>query len=333
LVVNLPFTYPARPLNGALISGFVAPLFDRAVYPESLIPWLKARNYRIDVDAAKGRSDRRSLIADLFEILSLHTEVMSALLESQPWDLFIGVITGTDRLQHFFFDAAYDTGHPYHKDFMQYYSRIDSFLGAFLQQLGPDTRLIVLSDHGFTRLKTQVYLNHWLRMMGYLSYGRPDPQGLEDISRNSTAFAMDPNRIYLNSRDRFPNGAISEAEKHGVRSRLKSELGQIRLRDLGIEDASGEDSPDDTLFVDILVKEDVYHGECLSMAPDLLLVPRPGYDLKATINVHTACRKDIFTGTHTHDDAFLVVDDASVQGRLSQPRITDVAGLVREIFT
>lgn len=332
LVVNLPFTYPARPLNGTLISGFVAPLFERAVYPESLIPWLKSRNYRIDVDAVKGRSDREALITDLFETLSLHTGVMSELTKSRPWDLFIGVITGTDRLHHFFFDAAYDAGHPYHSAFIQYYSRVDSFLGAFSQQLGADTRLIVLSDHGFTRLKTQVYLNHWLRMAGYLSYGRPDPQGLEDISPNSIAFAMDPNRIYLNSRDRFPDGAISEAEKHGVRSRLKSELEQIRLRDLGIEDTGGEDSPDDTLFVDIRIKEDVYHGECLPMAPDLLLVPRPGYDLKATINVHIACRKDIFTGTHTHDDAFLFVDDPSVQGRLSQPVITDVAALVMEIF-
>ena len=57
IVVNLPFTYPARPLRGTLISGFVAPIFERAVYPQSLIDWLRSRNYRTDVDAAKARHD------------------------------------------------------------------------------------------------------------------------------------------------------------------------------------------------------------------------------------------------------------------------------------
>ena len=32
VVVNLPFTYPARPLQGLLISGFVAPILERSVY-------------------------------------------------------------------------------------------------------------------------------------------------------------------------------------------------------------------------------------------------------------------------------------------------------------
>jgi len=42
IVVNLPFTYPARPLNGQLIAGFVSPIFERAIYPQSLIPWIRS---------------------------------------------------------------------------------------------------------------------------------------------------------------------------------------------------------------------------------------------------------------------------------------------------
>ena len=35
IVLNIPNTYPARPLNGLLVSGFVAVNLERAVYPPS----------------------------------------------------------------------------------------------------------------------------------------------------------------------------------------------------------------------------------------------------------------------------------------------------------
>ncbi len=131
LVVNLPFTYPARPLQGVLISGFVAPIFERAVYPDSLIPWLKAKNYRTDVDSVRGREEPASLIKELFDNINTLEDVMLSLMKAEPWDLFIGVITGTDRLHHFFFDARGDTSHRFHRDFIDYYRRLDSFSAVF----------------------------------------------------------------------------------------------------------------------------------------------------------------------------------------------------------
>ncbi|MFH0822600.1 MAG: alkaline phosphatase family protein, partial [Pseudomonadota bacterium] len=80
LIVNVPFTYPAVPTRGVMISGFVAPVFERAVYPQSLIPWLRAKNYRIDVDSVKGRSDRHGLIRELFETLAVTEDVMLELV-------------------------------------------------------------------------------------------------------------------------------------------------------------------------------------------------------------------------------------------------------------
>ena len=50
IVLNVPNTYPARAMNGLLVSGFVAINLERAVYPASLLPRLTAQSYRIDVD-------------------------------------------------------------------------------------------------------------------------------------------------------------------------------------------------------------------------------------------------------------------------------------------
>jgi predicted AlkP superfamily phosphohydrolase/phosphomutase len=253
-------------------------------------------------------------------------------METTPWDLFIGVITGTDRLHHFLFDAARDPNHPFFADFMEYYRRIDLFFGRFVERSGGRTRLIVLSDHGFTRLKTQVYLNHLLERMGRLSFTRSNPRSIEDVHPASEAFAMDPNRIYLNSRDRFRDGVLDARQKLESRSRLKQDLERVRLRDVGIDDPEGADRPDDFLFTEVRPKEAVYDGACLPMAPDLLLLPRRGYDLKATIGVRASSMRDIFTGAHTHDDAFLIVNDPYSAICPTHAKIEQVADLIRQVL-
>ncbi len=331
VVVNLPFTYPARPLEGVLVAGFVSPIFDRAIYPPSLIPWLKSKNYRIDVDSVRGRQDPGFLIEDLFDTLNLRGQVMMDLMESNPWDLFVGVITGTDRLHHFFFDAFSDHAHRFHKDFLDYYRRVDACIGTLVERLQGRARLIVLSDHGFTALKSQVYLNHILSNLGYLSYTRPDPRTVEDIHPRSRAFAMDPTRIYLHSRDRFRTGVLNSREKEELRQKLKYDMERIRLIDVGIQGDSDAD-PEEPLFAGVKFKEELYRGEAMESAPDLVIIPRRGYDLKAAVNVTAPVMKDIFTGMHTHDDAFLIVDDPSVAARMSDPEISEVAGLIFEVL-
>jgi predicted AlkP superfamily phosphohydrolase/phosphomutase len=330
VVVNLPFTFPARPLRGALIAGFVAPVFDRSIYPESLIPWLKSIGYRFDIDAARCRQDRRYLVQELFETLYLHGEVMLNLMDGMHWDLFIGVITGTDRLHHFLFDAYEDTGHPYHQDFLEFYRGIDSFFGRFLDRISGGTRLIILSDHGFTRLESQVYLNHILKTRGYLRFQRTNPSSLEDIDPSSLAFALEPGRIYLNSHERFKAGRLNLHQALEVREKLKNELHGLTPTDIGIHDSGAKDRKSDRLFAEVRTREELFQGACLEVAPDLLVIPEAGYDLKASLNPPGAAMRDLFTGTHTHDDALLIVDDPSIADRLPTPMITDVAQLVTE---
>jgi predicted AlkP superfamily phosphohydrolase/phosphomutase len=330
IVVNVPFTYPARPLNGTLISGFVAPLFDRGVYPASLIPWLKSIGYRFDVDAMRGRTDRRDLMGDLFRTLNVHVEAMLTLLETQPWDLFIGVVTGTDRLHHFFYDAAFDENHPFHRDFLAYYRRVDTLMGELFDRLGTGTRLFVVSDHGFTRLKTQVYVNNILHRLGYLRFTTSAPERIEHVSTDSEAFALDPGRIYLNSQSRFRTGVLGPAAEEEALSRLKRELEGLSVGDLGDPVPADLDSAETRLFDQVLTRAEAYGLDCLPAAPDLVLIPQEGYDLKAAFDARAPLMRDIFTGTHTHHDAFLLTDDPSIGAKLGDPKISDVAACIKE---
>jgi len=332
IVVNLPFTYPARPLNGLLISGFVAPIFERAVYPSTMIPWLRTRNYRTDVDAVRGRSDRKAFIEDLFQTLDIHASVILELMETRKWDLFIGVLTATDRLHHFFFDSCEDQDHPLHDMVVNLYAKIDGVIERFLSAAGLHSRTIFLSDHGFTRLRTQVYLNRILQSLGYLQYTTSRPKGLEDIHKGSRAFSMDPSRIYVHTRERFRSGVVEPRQVEAVRTLLRAELQNLTGSDIGIVAPGDGLSPSDKIFAKVMVKEEAYRGPLLYMAPDLIVIPNNGYDLKASVTATTSTQKDIFTGMHTHDDAFLIMSEPNMGARMAKAHITDVCPLMLEVL-
>jgi predicted AlkP superfamily phosphohydrolase/phosphomutase len=327
VVVNLPFTYPARPLNGVLIAGFVAPIFERAVHPTSLIPWLKSKGYKTDTDNVKARQNKSFLIEDLFSTLRALEEVVFA-LEREPWDIFIFVVTGTDRLNHFLFDALKDRTHPYNSESVSYYQKVDDFVSRFLARLDSKTRKVILSDHGFTDLKLQVNLNYLLRMKGYLRLDSLDARDISGVSPNSLAFAMDPTRIYINSKSRFRAGFLSSSQALETRVRLRNDLIQFRISDLGPM-ASGLDvGQNESLFTEVKLKDEIYQGPCLEFAPDIVVTPRPGYDVKASINASSLCQKDIFTGVHTQDDAFVIVGDRETNEDSSKFKVSDISGLI-----
>src|SRR3990172_9211617 len=51
VALNIPQTYPAAPMNGVMVSGFVAIDLKNATYPERVYNYLNGIGYRIDVNA------------------------------------------------------------------------------------------------------------------------------------------------------------------------------------------------------------------------------------------------------------------------------------------
>jgi predicted AlkP superfamily phosphohydrolase/phosphomutase len=112
-----------------MVSGFVAIDINKAVYPDTLIPRLDAIKYRIDIDTAKARHDHEYLFSELCSTLKGRKRAAELLWEEVDWDLFIIVFTGTDRLMHFLWAAYENSNHKHHQDFVDYFCRIDAFVG------------------------------------------------------------------------------------------------------------------------------------------------------------------------------------------------------------
>ena len=310
VVINVPSTYPAQALNGILISGFVAVDLNKATYPAELVPRLQAMDYRIDVDARKVKESHDALMEDVLETLKRRVAVLLDLFDNQQWDLFIGVITETDRLQHFFMDAIEDPTHKYHSAFREFYMKVDVFLGQVAERLR-DEAFLIMSDHGFTPIKQQVYLNRWLLDNGYFKL-KANGRSLEDMADDSQAFALDPGRIYINVKGRYPGGSVEPSDSRRILDEIKRGLSEIAV----------DQAP---IVKRIYERDELFAGPCLDTAPDLCVHPVYGYDLKGALNKERLMDREVFTGMHTQDDSTLFISAPSTALRPDKPHITDIA--------
>jgi predicted AlkP superfamily phosphohydrolase/phosphomutase len=294
IVINQPSTYPAKQIHGFLISGFVAIELSKAVYPLSMKAALEQMSYKIDIDTMRAREDHEYLWKDLSETLSGRIKMLD-LFWKENWDYFELVITGTDRLHHYLWDAYRDSNHPYHQNFMDYYSQIDKTIekihSSFLKLTGSDEGFFLLSDHGFTHIEQEVYLNAWLEDQGYLQFNSPSPKDLNEIKRNSLAFAMDPNRIYLNLTDKFPLGCVNDAQKEELKEEIAYKLKKLEHNGIPV-------------VREVFDTQEIYSGPNTPLGPDLIVVSEYGYDMKGSIKKKNTFGRTVLQGMHTWDDAF-----------------------------
>ncbi len=295
-VINLPNTYPARPIPGILISGFVALELDKAVQPKFLLPRLHQENYKLEADTSKGAKDPDFLLGELQACLRSRQKALELFWPDLAWNVFVLVLTELDRLGHFLFPALKDTAHPWHTpciELLQDWDRILCQILERFQHLAEPKRLLVLADHGFNQLRQEVDLNAWLTAQGYLQYYcRPQNEWDSSIiSAQSLAFALDPGRIYLHTRSGFSRGRLQEQDLPRIKQEIKKGLLQISFQGQNVLEA-------------VLDADKLYPGCQLEHMPDLVCVPKSGFELKAKFD-----RRCIFglygrQGVHDHRDAF-----------------------------
>jgi predicted AlkP superfamily phosphohydrolase/phosphomutase len=318
VVINQPSTYPARKINGILISGFVAIEMAKAVSPLALKDPLEKLGYQIDIDTFKAREDHEFLWEDLARTLEGRRKAFDSLWETD-WDFFEIVITGTDRLQHFLWSAYEDENHFYHTNFLDYYRQLDKFIeqvvDAFTTNTNGDDGLYLLSDHGFAEIEQEVYLNVWLEKEGYLSFETDSPKDLSEISATSRVFTMDPNRIYLNVKERFPKGSVDVTEKQDLKKELAEKL--IKLEYSGRR-----------VVREVFDTEEIYSGPQVASGPDLIVLSEYGFDMKGSVKKKEVFGRSNLQGMHTWDDAFFWAN----REKGEDLSISDLSSIIMENF-
>ncbi len=330
-VMNVPMTYPPQKVNGIMICGFLGSDITKGTYPSEIGTLLKAKGYRIDSDVELAKRDLDGFVKDLKEVLEKRIDVMWEYFEREKWDFFMTHIMETDRLHHFTWELM-ETRHPkYESVFQEFYQRIDRLIGDVIRKIPKDMELILLSDHGFTTLKKEVYLNRWLWKKRLLRFTKPVPENLKDIHPSSKAYSLYPGRIYINLKGREKTGSVNPGiEYEQTRRTLKESLLQFK-----------DPQTDQPVIKQVLNREEIYEEhnqydsvrgqkETNSITPDLIAVPYDGYDLKGQLWRKNLFEKTVFNGMHTYDDAFFLIRERDLpEKRLS---IADIAPIILNLM-
>ncbi|KAF0119286.1 MAG: hypothetical protein FD151_2037, partial [bacterium] len=211
-----------------------------------------------------------------------------------------------------------DNTHPYHNTFLRYFNTIDEVIGEIAWRICPEDSLIILSDHGFERMKNTTYINYYLRKTGFLKLKKTSDASYDDIDKETRAFALEPNRIYINTSAKYPRGSIKEKDREAV-------IGDL------IDVFNAMEVEGEKVINQVYRKEDIYKGPLLDRAPDLVLTSNTGFDLKARPQAETLTETTIFTGKHTRNDAFLVVKSPEACSVPEKPSVFDVFGILESL--
>tara|TARA_A100001037_G_scaffold305549_1_gene346145 strand:- start:4808 stop:6151 length:1344 start_codon:yes stop_codon:yes gene_type:complete len=296
-VMNVPVTYPPRGGVQRMVSGFLSTSVESAAKPQEVKEYLMSMGYRIDVDSRLGHEeDKTAFLQDALFTLEKRFEAFEYFIEKDDWDLFFGVFMTTDRVNHFLY-GDYKQGGEYFEEFLEFYRILDEYMGKLKEMLAEDVTMMIASDHGFTELIYEFHANEWLQRLGWVKYRENRKNSLEDVSLGSKAYSLIPGRFYINLKGREPNGEIKLEDYENVREELKGMLLEI-------------EGPEGGKVIKSVEKcEDVFTGDHVGIAPDLVALPNDGFDLKAGFGE----MEDVFgkgprNGMHTFENALLIID-------------------------
>ena len=235
----------------------------------------------------EARMDEKTFMDDLMVAFDDRARVILHRVDAKDWDLLIGVIESTDRVQHMMWRLI-DPKHPLYDAALpaqfgdaneRVYRRADAFVGEVAKRAGDGVPILIVSDHGFHSWRKAVNLDTWLVQNGYMVMkGQSADKKLADLFGGGTfwenvdwsrtrAYAMGIGQIYFNLRGRESQGIVSPGAEAAA---LADEL---RARLLTMTDPE-DGSP---IVRAVYKRDDIYSGPYLHNASELQVGMHEGY--------------------------------------------------------
>ncbi|HOA22581.1 MAG TPA: alkaline phosphatase family protein [Aggregatilineales bacterium] len=282
-LIGVPQTFPIKPVNGTTIASFLTPSLDSGfTWPEELAQKVLsiAPNYQVDVRNFR-TPDKDWLLQQIWDMTEARFDVLNYLMETEPWDYFMWVEMGVDRIHHgmwSFMDPGhrrYEPGNKYENSIKDYYKLIDAQLQRMLSKIDDDTIVLVVSDHGGKKMDGGICINEWLWRNGYLALKEAPPEDKFDENgrRILTPFAKVEvdwentiawgsggyyGRVFMNVEGREPQGKVKREDYEKVRDELAE-----RFR--AITDPDGKD------IGTVVYKPQEIYRKVRGIAPDLIV--------------------------------------------------------------
>jgi predicted AlkP superfamily phosphohydrolase/phosphomutase len=214
----------------------------------------------------------------------------------------------------------------YGDEISKVYWRMDEMLGRVMREAPEGTRIVVMSDHGFAPVRSKVSVNTWLYENGFLRLAHPEEQGEMSYFGNvswpeTQAYGVGFQGIYLNLLGRESMGIVKPGDEA---ERVKAEI--IRGLESLVDPKTGE-----RVVTKVYRREDVYHGEAVEEAPDLIIGFNRGYEnaddsaLGGVPRELITANLDPWSGSHLMDPSHVPgILLANTKFKISNPKLTDL---------
>ncbi len=274
IVAGVPQTYPIKPVNGCMISSFLTPgTHSQYTYPPELkheIDDLVDGEYMLDVHQFR-TENKDYLLEQIYQMADQHHRVVMHLMTTKPWDFFMHVDMGVDRIHHGFwkfFDSRhpqYEAGNRYENAIRDYYIHLDQQIGERLALLDDETAVLVVSDHGGQPMLGGICFNEWLKQEGYLTL-EYEPEAMVPLEKCEVDWGRTLAwgsggyyaRLFLNVKGREPEGTIDPADYEKVRDELAERIAAIT-------------DPEGNCLGSVAYKPDQIYRTVNNIAPDLIV--------------------------------------------------------------
>jgi len=354
IVINVPGTYPPRPINGQLVTGMLTPdTRGSYTYPPELKDAVEEAvpEYRIDYDRERKLGKER--LDDIYEVTRKRRDLAVFLKSRCDWDLFVVVFTGTDRILHTFWNERETIG-------LEFFKEIDRHVADLAGDLDENVQLIVVSDHGFTTCDKVLRMNRWLEKQGYLKtqpmekHGADtDALGPEQLPRSIRGGSR-PGRGGLGSlfkkrkktidwtrtraycygglvaginivvAGRDPGGIVQPGDEYEqLRAEIMSKLREFTDPETGQK-----------VFREVVEKEKLWSGKFMNDLPDIVMIAKSEkYLFKTSVNKHRVIRRYVRPrrgekGYHARDGLIIMKGSRIKRGTTIEADLIDVAPTV-----
>jgi predicted AlkP superfamily phosphohydrolase/phosphomutase len=262
---------------------------------------------------------------------------------SQKNGMMFYYFSSIDQCSHIYW-ALRDPLHPAYKPneaekygdlIEQLYQQYDHILGDVLNRVSDKIPIIVMSDHGFAPFRRKVDLNRFLFDHNYIKLHSEidyDNAVLIPTQANwdeTRAFAIGLNGLYLNIKDREPNGIILPQEK-------MAEMKKIEQLLLDLKDPLNGEHPVGKVYI----TENIYSNTHLDAGPDMIIGYNRNYALDSACALGGIGRNAIsdnlnrWSGDHIIDPyqvpALLLTNFKITANEL--PHLWDLAPTILKLF-
>ena len=309
--VGIPFTYPAEPIDGIVVTGYGGP-----EQPQILPAAARERILAAHPDlvtahhpmAERWWEDFEGYARRLVEHVEQTADVCRLALELEAdLQLLCVDFMSADHAGHLGYSRL-DPDHPAHDpaqagdELIQVYEAVDRACGSLIEEaghrFGEQPTAVVISDHGMKPIYWTFHANRWLEETGHLRYRRRSLQPLKGGSLNLVAKVDQrlarTTRPYGRAMDVVPflprpraDRAFADVDFGSTRAYCFATGGQIFLGEasgarsdpryadrLADELASIRHPESGEPAFDVRRKAELYHGPYLDKAPELVILPR-----------------------------------------------------------